>query len=142
MVSLKGSADDTGGIAGYLTELAEGMGRLITQHLQLARIELTQEGVALGRKLTRLALFVPFVLVGYGLFCAALALVLGRVMPLDAAFGLVAAANLLGGGMGLARAARGLRAPPQVLDESFRELKSSAATLSAVTHTTETPDGR
>ncbi|MHB8872361.1 MAG: phage holin family protein [Myxococcaceae bacterium] len=129
--SMGGNSRTTGdlgeepGIAASIGRLADGMGNLVAQHLQLARLEVSADVKALGGELARVAIFLPFVLVGYGLLCAAAAVALARMMALDAALALVGGANLTGGGLGLWAVARRLK-QKRLMGGSLDELGSSA----------------
>lgn len=131
-----------GGLAASFAQLADGLGTLVSQHLQLARVELADDARVIGSLLARIALFVPFVVVGYALLNAAAAVALARWIPGELALLALGAVNLLGGGLGLYRAARQLRSRP-ILDRSLGELRSSAAALA---HARQAPveanDGR
>jgi hypothetical protein len=126
---------DRGGLAGHLAQLADGLGKLIAQHLQLARLELVDDAKAIGSALGRIALFVPMVIAGYLFVMGALAAALANVMSLPVALLAVGSSNLLVGGAGAYFAAQRLK-KPQLLDESLSELKSSAATLASAAPST------
>jgi uncharacterized membrane protein YqjE len=119
---------DSGGIAAHVTRVAEGLAKLLTEHLTLARLEVTQDAKALARQAALVAIFVPFILTGYGLLCVALAFWLARWMPTSAAFAVVGGVNVVGGGIGVWRATRRLQERP-LLDETVSELGRSAALL-------------
>jgi uncharacterized membrane protein YqjE len=126
MAFLKTDPERSGGIGASLTQLADGIGKLITQHFQLAKLELTEDAKVIGALVARIAVFVPFVLVGYALLMVALSVLLARVLPLDAALGIVGGVNVIGGGIGIYLAAQGLKSK-NLLDESMQQLKSTAA---------------
>ena len=67
---------DRSGIGTHLSQLADGIGKLVAHHLQLARLELTDDAKAAGAIVAKMAVYVPFVVVGYALLCAALAFAL------------------------------------------------------------------
>ena len=62
------------GIAGTLSNLAEGMSNLVAQHLQLARLEVAADAKAIGVELAKIVIYLPFVLVGYAVLCFAAAM--------------------------------------------------------------------
>jgi uncharacterized membrane protein YqjE len=124
------STETDRGIAASLSQLADGIGKLVTQHLQLARIELTEDARALGIAAAKIAAFLPFVLVGYALLCVALAVGLAEVMPLWAGFLIVGGANVVGGALGLYLAAMSMK-NRELLDQSRRALESTRALFTA-----------
>jgi uncharacterized membrane protein YqjE len=102
--------------------------RLLEQHLQLARLELKADAREIGTRVGVIAALMPLVLVGYGFLCAALAMVLGRSMGLEAAVALVGAVNLLGAIVGIYVAAQQLK-EKQVLGASAAELEATSAAV-------------
>jgi uncharacterized membrane protein YqjE len=114
------------GLAALISRLGDGLGKLLEQHLQLARLELSADARSLAAIGGRLALFLPLVLVGYGLISGALVVALLRVLPLELSLLVVGGGNLLLGGVGGWRAARGLK-ERSLLEGSLAELHSSAA---------------
>jgi hypothetical protein len=90
-----------------------------------------------GADLARLAAFVPFVLVGYGFLCAALAVALAKWLGIAGSLALVGGLNLVGGIMGITRSAARLKAH-RVMDETKNELNRS---VTALAHP-EGPHGR
>jgi len=105
---------DNDGIATLLARLVQGVGNLVTNHLALARIEIGDDVHAIGARLGTMALFLPLVLVGYGLVCGALAVFLGRWLTLAGALLAVGGANLVAGGIGLKVASAHLMRPGKV----------------------------
>src|SRR5207248_11738278 len=95
----KGDSDR--GIATSLTNLADGIGKLVTQHLTLARMELAEDAKAVGTQLGKIIAFVPFVLIGYALLCVAGAVALSQIVPLAGALAIVGGVNVLGGAVGI-----------------------------------------
>ena len=118
------------GITALVGRMADGFSRLVTQHLALARLELAEDARQVGTGLARIATFVPFLLTGYALVCAALAVLLARWMGLPGALALVGLANLVGGALGISSALRRMRSV-RVMDETQEELNRSAAALTA-----------
>ncbi|PTL77996.1 phage holin family protein [Vitiosangium sp. GDMCC 1.1324] len=116
------------GLAVLVGRLTDGFSKLVTQHLLLARAELMQDARNMGLDVALIAAFVPFVLVGYAFLCGALAVVLAQWMGWAGALALVGAVNLVGGGLGIARAATRLKSR-QVMDETAAELNRSVAVL-------------
>ena len=116
------------GLTVLVGRLTDGFSKLVTQHLTLARVELMEDARVMGSNAARIAAFVPFVLVGYAFLCAALSAFLARWIGWDGALALVGAVNLVGGGLGIARAASRLKSH-QVMDETTRELNRSVSAL-------------
>jgi uncharacterized membrane protein YqjE len=118
--------DPAGGIAASLTQLADGLGKLITQHLKLVRIELEEDARVVGSQLARIAVFVPFVIVGYALLCVALAVGLTAFMPLWGSLAAVGGVNLVGGGIGIYVATQAIR-QKKLFDDSKAALQGTRA---------------
>ena len=125
------------GLGPLVARLTEGLTRLVSQHLTLARAELVEDARMVGADLARLAAFVPFVLVGYGFLCAALAVALAKWLGIAGSLALVGGLNLVGGIMGITRSAARLKAH-RVMDETKNELNRS---VTALAHP-EGPHGR
>ena len=121
--------DESGSLATQLSRIVDGLGRLLSQHLALAKLELSEEARALGGSLARIAAFLPFVLVGYALLCVALSLWLGRWLGREGGWAVIGGLNLVGGALGVWLAARSLRARPGVLTATRNELRTSADAL-------------
>ncbi len=116
------------GLAALVGRMTDGFSRLVTQHLALARMELMDDARAVGSDVARIAAFVPFVLVGYAFLCAALSAFLARWLGWDGALAVVGAVNLVGGGLGISRAAARLKAR-RVMDGTTEELNRSVEVL-------------
>lgn len=123
-----GSEQTDRGVAALVGRMADGFSRLVTQHLQLARVELAEDAKALGLDMASIAVFVPFLLVGYAFVCGALAAVLAPWTGWAGALALVGAANLVGGGLGILRAVKRMKSR-QMMDDSVSELSRSMAAL-------------
>jgi len=120
-----------GKIATLLTNIADGLGRLITEHIALAKIEITGDATALARSLGQAVGFLALALIGYGFLCAALVAFLApERMSYFTALLIVGGANLIVGAIGAYRGLRKVSARP-VMRESLQELDRSAAALSA-----------
>lgn len=115
-----------------LGRITDGFGRLVSEHLALARVELHEDARALAVDLVRIAVFVPLILVGYGLLNAALAWLLSPWLTIPGAFAAVGALNVAIGGFGAYRAADRLKGR-QVLEGSREEVGRTTQTLSTVT---------
>lgn len=116
------------GLTVLLGRLTDGFSKLVTQHLTLARVELMEDARVMGANVARIAAFVPFVLVGYIFLCAALSAFLARWIGWDASLALVGAVNLVGGGLGIVRAASRLKSH-QVMNDTAEELNRSVTAL-------------
>jgi len=115
-----------GSIAGLLTNMVEGVARLVGEHLTLARLELANDAREVGRRVTRVALFAPMVLVGYAFLSAAAAQYLTRWFSLAAALLVVGALNALVGAIGIQRVVARARSRA-VMNETVQELNRSTA---------------
>ncbi|NPC84124.1 phage holin family protein, partial [Pyxidicoccus fallax] len=91
-----GSEQTDRGFSALVGRMADGFSRLVTQHLQLARLELAEDIKATGLDVAMIAAFVPFILVGYAFVCGALAAVLATWMGWAGALGGVGLVNLVG----------------------------------------------
>src|SRR6185436_18944490 len=100
---------DGDGIMSLVRETIDGLGRLVADHVKLARLELVADVKAQGRRAAAVALAVPFILLGYALACVGLALALSRWLGGAGAFFAVGGAHLLGGIVAVALAAARLR---------------------------------
>jgi uncharacterized membrane protein YqjE len=120
--------DPNGSIATVMSRMADSVGRLLSEHLALARIELAEDAQVIGRQIGKAVVFVPFVVVGYGFLCAGVVALLGPWMGFAAALGLVGGVNAIGGGWGLWRAVQALR-ERRVMDDTLAEFNRSAAVL-------------
>lgn len=130
------TADRT--ITALVGRMADSFSRLVTQHLQLARMELAEDTRAMGLDAARIAVFVPFVLVGYLFVCGALAAVLATWLGWAGALALVGGLNLAGGGGGIFLAVRRLRTR-SVMNDTSEELNRSMAALTTTVSIPQTP---
>src|SRR6478672_445851 len=108
------------GIPALITKLADGLGKLVTEHITLARLELAEDARNVGGNLARVAIFVPFVLVGYAFICGAIAVLLARWLTLGGSLALIGLLNAGAGAWGLSRAASRLKAS-RMMDDSMKE---------------------
>src|SRR2546423_268093 len=100
---------DRSGLAAAFGRITDGLSRLMSEHLALIRVELRDDSRALAMDLARIVLFLPLVIVGYGLLCAALAVALSHAIGLAGAFAIVGGINVLFGGLGAYLAAMKLK---------------------------------
>jgi hypothetical protein len=131
-----GSEQTERGLTSLVSRLTEGLTRLVSQHLALARAEMMEDARLMGADVALIAVFVPFVLVGYGFLCAALAVALASWMGLPGALTLVGGLNLVGGAVGVKRAVDRLKTH-RVMNDTTTELNRSVTALSQ-----EVPHGR
>ena len=128
-LAMKPNSD--GKIAALLTNIADGLGHLITEHIALAKIELTGDAMALARSLGQTVAFLSLVLVGYAFLSAALVAFLAPDrMSYAAALVIVGGGNLIVGAIGAYSGLRRMSARP-VMRETLQQLDRSAAALSA-----------
>jgi uncharacterized membrane protein YqjE len=125
-------APERPGVTDLVARLVDGLGHLLAQHVALARIELAEEARGVGRALGTMALFVPLLVVGYAMLCFGVAFALAPWLSLPGAVLLIAAANLIIGGLGVWRVRRLLKRP--VLDETAEAFRESARALGAEAH--------
>jgi len=130
---MRSSKDVDGSISALVTRLADALGRLLTEHLELAKLELKGDAKALATLAGKLAVSIPFVLVGYAFLCAGICLFLSRWLALDAAVAAVGGANLLLGGLLAYVAVRRLN-QQKVMDDTLKELSRSVAVLAPDGH--------
>lgn len=130
-MSRRGDEDQTG-IIGLIKETAEGLGKLLGDHVRLARIELVADVKSYARELTLLLSAVVILLVGYAFAWIAVGLVLTRVIGGPLAFAAIAAVHLLGGAIAAAvavrraRATRPLQETAAAVERSVQALKHPA----------------
>jgi hypothetical protein len=148
--STRDESNERRGIAAAIAEMGEGLGQLLGESLALAKAELAGEARGAAMDAAGLAAFGVLILVGYVLGCFAAGFGLSYSMGLGWAFLVIAGANLVVGGIGLAvaiarlrkRPGRLLRASRTEAAETVRELRSAAAgeaSLVAPSHLAEVP---
>lgn len=118
------------GIAAQVARIADGLSRLVSEHLTLLRLELAEDAKAVGVSIGTIAALAPFVLVGYALLCAALAWAVSPWVGVAGGLAIVGAVNVVGGIGGILHAVNKLRTR-QVLGTSRRELSQSAHVFSS-----------
>ena len=123
-----GSEQTDRGVAALVGRMADGFSKLVTQHLQLARLEIAEDAKAIGVDVASIAVFVPFLLVGYAFVCGALAAVLATWLGWAGALALVGGLNLGGGVFGILRAVKRMKSR-QMMDDTASELTRSMAAL-------------
>jgi uncharacterized membrane protein YqjE len=119
------------GISALVGRMADSFSRLVSQHLTLARMELTEDAKAMGLDVARIVAFVPFLLVGYVFLCGALSVALAAWIGYAGALAVVGGANVLGGGFGIWHSVSHLK-NRHMMDDSSQELSLSMQVLTAV----------
>ena len=128
MPSAKDGKND---IADKLRTTAEDLVELVAARVKLVRLELLADARILGTRLTRLAVFVPLAIVGYGFLAAAGVSALAVHVGLTGALALVGSLNVVVGAWGIWRVVHAVR-KVRVLDRSREELERDARELPAV----------
>jgi hypothetical protein len=118
------------GIIALVRETADGLGRLVADHIKLARTEIVADAKSYGRQIAVLMVGVFILALGYGLVCLAVALALGPVIGRALAFVVVGGVHVIAGGWGAAIAARRMRRT-QLMRETVVEVGRSVTALSA-----------
>ncbi len=129
------------GLTALVGRMADGFSRLVSQHLTLARMELAEDAKAVGGDVARIAVFAPFLLVGYLFVCGALSLALAPWLGYAGGLGAVGALNLVGGTVGVLSALSRLKAR-RVMDDSAEEFSRSVAVLSSASQAVAPPQPR
>src|SRR5215831_8815406 len=95
MYKPRGSEGDS--IMTLIKETVDGLGRLIADHVKLARLELIADVRTQGRRVGVVAVILPFVFLGYALACVGLALTLAPWLGGPGAFFAVGGVHFLAG---------------------------------------------
>jgi len=119
---------DGDGILTLIRETVDGLGRLVADHIKLARLELVADVKVQGRRAVTIALIVPFVFLGYALGCVGLALALGRWLGEAVGFFIVGGFHFFAGALAVAVALARLR-NASLMRETANEVSMSLATL-------------
>jgi hypothetical protein len=117
-------------IADRLRATAEDLVELVTAQVKLVRLELLGDARALGRRLTRLAIYIPVLVLGYAFVVAAAAWALAARLGLGWSLLLFGAVHLVVGIWGVSRAGRAL-GEVKVLDRSREEIERSIERVAA-----------
>ena len=115
--------------------MTDGLSRLVSDHLALARAELREDARAFGQGVVKVAVFVPLLLLGYGFLCAALAAGLASVMPMWLSLLLVGILNIAVGAIGAYTAANALKTRTPKLPDALGEAQVSARVLAQAAKT-------
>ncbi len=115
-----------------LQRLIDGVQTLVREHVALARAEAVEYGRSMGREVAIAAAGIPVLLAGYLLLMIALGYLLALWLPPWAAFGIVALANLGGGGALMSAGVRKLKAKHAGLQRTGEELHRDKAWLASL----------
>jgi hypothetical protein len=120
------------GIVDLLRETADGVGRLIRDHVHLARVEVVTDARRFGRRSAWLIVFAPLALAGWGTVGLAAAAYLAPRVGAPAALLLVGGVQLAIGALGIAVVARRLRRRPAIMNgTAAAETKQTLNALAA-----------
>src|SRR3954464_9357743 len=117
------------GIAAQGARIADGLSRLVSQHVALLRLELAEDAKAVGISIGTIAALAPFVLVGYALLCASIAWAVSPWVGVAGGLAIVGGVNVAGGGGGILVVGNKLPAR-RMLGTSRRELGQSTRVFS------------
>ena len=120
--------NDGDGIVALLKETVDGLGQLVADHVNLARIELQTDARIYGRGLAVVVVASSLLMLGYAFAWTAAALALAPLLGAPLSFAGVAALHLMIGGAGVASAARKMRRTG-ILRDSGTEAVRSVRTL-------------
>lgn len=122
--------EDSDGIVALLKETADGFGRLMANHLKLARLELFADVKTLVRRIAIMAVVVALIFLGYALSCLGLAVVASRWLGLSGSLFLLGGVHLVGSVTVLLFAVRKIHGM-HLMHETAYEASQSVSTLSA-----------
>ncbi|HVV48524.1 MAG TPA: phage holin family protein [Polyangia bacterium] len=122
------SEADAASVRRLVAEAADSLGGLVADHIKLARVELTADVRVYVGAAGGVVAAVLFMVMGYGLASVAAALGLARRTGMPVAFALLAALQLLVGGL-CVRAAMGRVRRIRVLRETLVEARQSVRAL-------------
>jgi uncharacterized membrane protein YqjE len=140
-MALGRTQERNGRVPVLLGNIVDGFGRLVSEHVALAKLELAKDATGLARQLGKLAIVLPFIAVGYAFICAAVVAVLVPWMSLPAALALIGALNLGIGSATAYGAWKQLKRPP-MMEDTLEELARSASVLKGNTHPMEAQNVR
>jgi hypothetical protein len=129
MQRTKASGTEEGdGIIGLVRETADGLGRLIADHIKLAQIEMVQDAKSYGRDVGVLVGAALVLVVGYLFGWVAVALAVARLIGGPLAFAAVAVPHLVLGAAAIVSAVRRLRRV-RIMDDTAAEVSRSVGAL-------------
>lgn len=118
------------GIVTLLKVAADDLGRLISDHMRLTRLELLADIKSYSSRVAILAALVPIVFLGYAFVCLGICLVLSQWLGLSVALFLVGGVHLVGAIAASLVAARRLQ-NMHPMSESVCEAAESVTSLAA-----------
>lgn len=116
------------GVAELVADMADGFGKLVTQHVTLAKLEFVEDTRVLGTDLGLIAAFAPFLFMAYALLCFASVVALQPHLGFGLSFLAVAAVNAVIGGVGVGGAVRRIRGR-RLFGQSLDQFKTSSSIL-------------
>jgi hypothetical protein len=129
MATTRDTREDSDGIISLVRETADGLGKLIADHVKLARVELVSDARFYARDLAVLVVAAVVLLLGYALAWLAAAMAVGRAIgntPL--AFAGVAVLHLIAGVVGMVIAAKRMRRV-RLMHDTAEEVSRSMSAL-------------
>ena len=123
-------SDERDGIVSLVKETADGLSRLVADHIRLARSEVVADARRYARGLGVTAIAAALLGLGYAMGCIAGALALGTVIGNPLAFCAVAGLHLVVGALVLVSGLRRLQAERPMQETSF-EVSRTIAVLTA-----------
>ena len=124
------SDSERDGIVSLVKETADGLSRLVADHIRLARTEIVADAKSYARGLGVTAAAAALLGVGYVMGCVAGALALATVIGGPLAFAAFAGFHLLVGALGLVSGMRRLRTE-RPMQETAVEVSRTVAALTA-----------
>jgi uncharacterized membrane protein YqjE len=122
--------EDGNGVGRELRRLADATGRLVREHVDLARVELKEDARRLASDAALGVVAIPFLLTAHLLLSAALALWIAQALGAPWAFALVGGGNLAAGaGLGIVAARRLRRDGGVELPATAEELRKDRAMM-------------
>lgn len=123
---------EEGSVVHAIGQMADGLGRLFTESLHLAQVELKEDVKGIAKDAAKIALFGLVALLGYVLLCFAGAWGLAKLIGPGLGFLAVGGLHLIGGAVGAWLAIKSLSQKPEHLleqtrgevTETMQELKS------------------
>jgi hypothetical protein len=125
-------SDERDGIVSLVKETADGLSRLVADHIRLARTEMVADARRYARGLGVTALAAGLLGLGYALGCVAGALALASVIGGPLAFCAVAGLHLVVGAVVLVSGMRRLQAE-RPMDDTAAQVNRTVAMLTAET---------
>jgi hypothetical protein len=123
--------DGKSDIADRLRATAEDLVDLVTAQVKLVRVELLADARALGVHVTRLVIFIPLLVLGYGFLAGSAAYALAARLGLPLALALIGGLHFLVGIWGVVRASRSIGSV-RVLDRSREEAERTLEAVAPV----------